>query len=135
MSAADTTILAGSIVGALVVVVRPIRRPLVWVWRQLVAAPLARWLQSTVVRPMVDEVRAASKAQHDEQNAKLDIQGGKLDDLGRRMTAVEDFITGIEAKLDHHVIPRLDRGASVMAEHDDRLAVLEARHNSSGGQP
>ena len=43
-------------------------------------------------------------------------------------TSMRDVLDRIERKVDHQVIPRLDHGAATMAEHADRLAVLEA-HN------
>lgn len=41
--------------------------------------------------------------------------------------SMRDVVDRIENKLDTEVVPRLDRGATVMAEHADRLAALEAR--------
>ena len=40
----------------------------------------------------------------------------------------------IEMSLSDEVLPRLDRGANRLAEHDDRLAVLEQRtaHHGPG---
>ena len=42
-------------------------------------------------------------------------------------SSMRDVVDRIEDKLDTEVVPRLDRGATVMAEHADRLAALEAR--------
>ena len=42
-------------------------------------------------------------------------------------TTMRDAIDRIERKIDVEMLPRLDTGARVMAEHADRLAVLEAR--------
>lgn len=41
-------------------------------------------------------------------------------------TSLRDAVDRIESKLDEQVVPRLDRGGVVMAEHADRLAALEA---------
>ena len=46
-------------------------------------------------------------------------------------TTMRDAIDRIEATLATDVVPRLDRGAQVIAEHADRLAVLEARPKST----
>lgn len=43
--------------------------------------------------------------------------------------SMRDVLDRIESKLQHQVIPRLDHGAATMADHADRLAVLEARHH------
>lgn len=40
--------------------------------------------------------------------------------------SLRDAVDRIELKLDQQVVPRLDRGGVVMAEHADRLAALEA---------
>lgn len=42
-------------------------------------------------------------------------------------SSMRDAIDRIETALGEQVVPRLDRGASVMAEHADRLAALEAK--------
>lgn len=42
-------------------------------------------------------------------------------------SSMRDAIDRIEGTLRTEVVPRLDAGARVMAEHADRLAVLEAR--------
>lgn len=41
--------------------------------------------------------------------------------------SLRDAVDRIEVTLMNEVVPRLDRGATVMADHADRLAVLEAR--------
>lgn len=40
--------------------------------------------------------------------------------------SMRDVADRIETKIDEQIIPRLDRGAGVMADHADRLAALEA---------
>ena len=40
--------------------------------------------------------------------------------------SMRDVADRIETKIDEQIIPRLDRGGVVMAEHADRLAALEA---------
>lgn len=45
-------------------------------------------------------------------------------------SSMRDAIDRIEAQL-RDVVTRLDRGAAHMAEHDDRLAVMEARDPSA----
>lgn len=42
-------------------------------------------------------------------------------------SSLRDAINRIEAKIDLDVVPRLDHGARMIAEHADRLAILEAR--------
>jgi len=44
---------------------------------------------------------------------------------------MRDAVDRIEQKIDVELLPRLDTGARVMAEHADRLAVLEARPTST----
>ncbi len=43
-------------------------------------------------------------------------------------SSMRDAIDRIERKLDTDVVPRLDHNAVIMAEHADRLAVIEAAH-------
>lgn len=43
-------------------------------------------------------------------------------------SSMRDAIDRIERKLDTDVVPRLDHNAVVIAEHADRLAVIEAAH-------
>ena len=42
-------------------------------------------------------------------------------------TTMRDSLDRIEATLKHDVVPRLDHGAQMIAQHADRLAALEAR--------
>lgn len=42
-------------------------------------------------------------------------------------SSLRDAVNRIERTLKHDVVPRLDHGAQVIAEHADRLAVLEAK--------
>jgi len=41
--------------------------------------------------------------------------------------SLRDAVDRIESTLKHDVVPRLDHGAQLIAEHADRLAVLEAK--------
>ena len=49
-------------------------------------------------------------------------------------SSLRDVVDRIETSLSDEVLPRLDRGANRLAEHDDRLAVLEQRtaHHGPG---
>lgn len=60
--------------------------------------------------------------------------GGSLHDI---VTRIESAVGLVKDKVDDEIMPRLDRGASRLAEHDDRLAVLEATRPLSdrGGHP
>lgn len=42
-------------------------------------------------------------------------------------SSMRDVMDRIESKIDDEVVPRLDRGSSIMARHADRLAALEAK--------
>lgn len=76
-----------------------------WVWRQLVVEPgderFSR--RSTLaVKPMIDGVREAAKAQHDEQNEAIE-QGfrsvhHRLDDGALRMSSMSSRIDALETR-------------------------------------
>jgi len=60
----------------------------------------------------------------------------KVEDVAKEFennggTTLRDAVDRIEQKIDVELLPRLDTGARVMAEHADRLAVLEARPTSA----
>jgi len=44
---------------------------------------------------------------------------------------MRDAIDRIETTIRHDVVPRLDHGAGVLADHSDRLAALEAHRKST----
>jgi hypothetical protein len=95
-----------------------------WVWRQLwrdskgvtrgpwtrATARVTAWLTGlieAVVGPMIQGVRETAKAQHDEQNDKIDA-----------------VATTVTEGLDR-VAERLDRGSEIMAEHARSIAKFE----------
>lgn len=96
-----------------------------WFWRQLwrdatgvSRGPIVRllerravWMTSVItetVGPMIDTVRENAKAQHDEQNEKIDAQ---LITMTERFDAVTE---------------RLDKGSGVMLEHGEAIAAIQA---------
>ena len=81
--------------------------PLRWLWCRNVTGPINEGLGrtiTTVARPLIDEAadatRAASKAQHDEQNVVLTVGFARVND-------------------------RLDAGSVIMTKHTDQIAALE----------
>ena len=82
--------------------------PLRWLWHRNVTGPIKEGLGrtiTTVARPLIDEAaaatRAASKAQHDEQNVVLTVGFARVND-------------------------RLDAGSVIMTKHTDQIAALNA---------
>lgn len=110
-----------------------------WVWRQMwrdnkgvtrgpwtrATARVTAWLTSlieAVVGPMIQTVRDTAKAQHDEQNEKIDA-----------------VATTVTEGLDR-VAERLDRGSEIMAEHARSIAKFEQHiknrpHNQRSTDP
>jgi hypothetical protein len=81
------------IIGALAHSKSPIRKVIVWLWRRNVSGPIkdgARTLLTTTVQPMIaaesEITRAASRAQHDEQNVHISA-------LSDRVGVIEAHIT------------------------------------------
>lgn len=91
-------------VGALVALWRsPLAKPVRWVWAQLVTLPRSRRRAAEIaaaVRPMVDEIKAASKAQHDEQNVILAHHADRLDRGASIMNGMREDIARIEGRLE-----------------------------------
>ena len=50
-------------------------------------------------------------------------------------SSLRDAVDRIEAALKHEVIPRLDRGAELIADHSDRITVLEAKSKRAKDTP
>lgn len=67
-----------------------------WVWKRLVTEPADQRFGRRVgltVAPLIDDVKAKAKTQHDEQNVKLDAINSRLDDHADRLTDIETAIT------------------------------------------
>ena len=85
-----------------------------WLWARNISQPFwSKWDQSLdrgidrKVQPELAAMRAASAAQHDEQNATLAAQSAEM-------------ATGFTT-----VSQRLDKGAEIMATHTTQIAALE----------
>ena len=69
-------------------------------WRRNISGPfwdaydknLDRGITRTV-SPLIDQVKAAARAQHDEQNTILQQISTTQDDQGARLTALEQYVT------------------------------------------
>lgn len=73
-----------------------IGRLLRWLWWRNIASPLKAAFSRTIhetVGPLLDEVKAAARHQHDEQNGKLDTIKTTLAQHGQRLVLIEDHIT------------------------------------------
>ena len=67
-----------------------------WLWWRNVGGPLKSAVSRTIhdtVGPLLDEVKAAARHQHDEQNGKLDTIKTTLSQHGQRLVLIEDHIT------------------------------------------
>lgn len=87
---------AGVLVACGVVWKSPVGRGARWVWSRLIGQPLSAAAAAVIrdtVAPMVDEVKAAARHQHDEQNGKLDVIKATLSHHGQRLTQIEDHVT------------------------------------------
>lgn len=87
---------AGTIVAFGIIWKSPIGTLLRWLLRRNIAQPLkaaSRALISDTVAPMVDDIKANARAQHDEQNVKLAAIDSRLTDHSRRLSLIEDHIT------------------------------------------
>lgn len=74
----------------------PVGRAVRWLWRRNIAHPLssaAAGLVHDTVRPLIDEVKANAKVQHDEQNDTLQTIKATLAEHGQRLVLIEDHIT------------------------------------------
>ena len=109
----------GAVLGVLFARKSPIRRPLAWLWRRNVSGPVsaaAATLIAHTVKPMIDESRAASLAQHDEQNATMKREFG----------AVNGRLDGIDG--------RLDKGAEQIAANTADISTLKGKRPPSARQ-
>ena len=104
------------IVSALMHPKSPLRKVCAWLWRRNVSQPVSSWAAHTinaVAKPLIEETsavtRAASLAQHDEQNSaisagftavngRLDVVSSRLDLGGRRMDGMTERIDKLETK-------------------------------------
>jgi hypothetical protein len=87
---------AGAIVAMGVIWKSPIGTLLRWLLRRNIVQPLkaaSRTLIHDTVGPLVDDVKANARAQHDEQNEKLAAIDSRLTDHSRRLSLIEDHIT------------------------------------------
>ena len=80
-----------------------------WLWRKVVADPVSGFFARTVsgeVRPMIDEVKAASKAQHDEQNQRMDAsdqrQNVRIEGIHHRLDEGSAAIGALTAAVEDH---------------------------------
>ncbi len=74
----------------------PVGRLVRWLIRRNITEPLSaasRRLVHDTVRPMVDEVKANARQQHDEQNQSLQVIKSTLAGHGSRLSLIEDHIT------------------------------------------
>lgn len=74
--------LSGALLALVALWRSPILAPLRWAWRRLVTLPRSEARTAEVaraVRPMVDELRAAAKAEHDAQFVLLREHAERLD--------------------------------------------------------
>jgi hypothetical protein len=119
------TVLAG-ICGALGVIWVFFRKPLKWLWRRILSGPF--WAAydvrqeagiHRVVLPMVDELKAASKAQHDEQNATLANHGEGIATVSGQVAELSTSLGVIEI--------RLNTGSDKFADHEARIEAVEQR--------
>lgn len=97
----------------------PLRRVIGWLWRRNVSGPVsaaAATLIAHTVKPMIDESRAASLAQHDEQNATMKREFG----------AVNGRLDGIDG--------RLDKGAEQIAANTADISTLKGKRPPSARQ-
>lgn len=97
----------------------PIRRVLGWLWQRNVSSPIAQTAAALIahtVKPMIDESRAASLAQHDEQNATMKREFG----------AINGRLDGIDG--------RLDKGAEQVAANTADISALKGKRPPSARQ-
>lgn len=90
-------LITAAVVGALGVIWKsPIGRVIRWLCRRNISGPLSKAASRLVhdtVRPMVDEVKANARQQHDEQNHSLQVIKSTLAQHGSRLSYIEDHIT------------------------------------------
>lgn len=89
-------IVAGSVAAVGVIWKSPIGTGVRWLLRRNVAEPLKAASRSVIhdtVGPLVADVKANAKAQHDEQNDKLGKIETRLVDHSRRLSQIEEFVT------------------------------------------
>lgn len=89
-------VVAGAIAALGVIWKSPIGTAVRWLLRRNVVTPLrsaSKSLITETVQPMVDDIKANARAQHDEQNMRLDQITDRLDGHGRRLSLIEDHIT------------------------------------------
>lgn len=87
---------AGTIAAITLIAKSPAGQVLRWLWNRNIGEPLSRASARVVrdtVSPMIDEVKAASRSQHDEQNGRLQQISDHLADHSRRLILIEDHIT------------------------------------------
>lgn len=89
-------VLAGIVAACGVIWKSPIGAGIRWLWHRNITQPLksaSKTLIRDTVGPLVDDVKANAKAQHDEQNQKLAAIDAQLTEHSRRMSLIEDHIT------------------------------------------
>lgn len=124
---ADIGIVIGSVLAIITLIGVVTRWRLTrWVWRQLVVEPgderFAR-RATLAVKPLIDGVREAAKAQHDEQNEAIE-QGFKsvhhrLDDGSLRMSSMSGRIDALETRAEAKV---------------RTVEIVDAVHEASAGE-
>jgi hypothetical protein len=89
-------VIAGAVGAAGVIWKSPVGKVIRWLARKNIVEPLkaaSRSLIRETVAPLVDDVKAAARSQHDEQNSKLEDISDRLTDHSRRLSLIEDHIT------------------------------------------
>lgn len=93
---------AGGLLTIAALIKSPVGKPVRFVWQQLVTAPRqqrqAAALESAM-RPMVEELKAASRAQHDEQNAMLREHSERLDRGADAINGLREEVAEIRGRL------------------------------------
>jgi hypothetical protein len=97
-------------------------KPVRWVFRMILSDPVTRWATRTVdgvTRPQIDEVKAASRSQHDEQNVRIDGIHRRLDEgstaiaaLTQAVDAHNERIVAVEQTVTHTTITNKPGGTS-----------------------
>lgn len=85
------------VIGALGVIWKsPVGRGVRWLWQRNIGQPLSKAAAGVIrstVEPLIEDVKAASRSQHDEQNATLGTIKSTLASHGQRLILIEDHIT------------------------------------------
>lgn len=110
----DLGVAAGVIVGVLGAVTQLYKIALVrWVWkwlflnpwRLLFANPFGGWISRIILgvtAPQFHEVKANAKAQHDEQNVRLDGINERVDGINERLDTGTVAIDGLRSAVEDH---------------------------------